>query len=222
MQCSTRSDVGPDGALAVRAVREVGRLFAGTDSALSLIDAAATLVTTSGDAPGQARPEDVFSAATVVELRTLLSGPVRDRPDEVHVISGRTHNDEPIEVRIVRAETGDSYLVLVRPIAEAALDRARGRVRELSAALQAVADLVVPIKELQGHEEARRRAVMLAPLTERERRVALAVADGVRTSQIANDLFVSQSTVRNYLPSIYRKLGVRSRDGLVELLNSSD
>jgi hypothetical protein len=33
---------------------------------------------------------------------------------------------------------------------------------------------------------------------------------------------LSQSTVRNYLPTIYRKLSVRSRAALVELLNSPD
>jgi DNA-binding CsgD family transcriptional regulator len=227
VRCSTLDDVAANDAFAVQAVRQVAKLFAGTDSVLALIDADAMLVTTSGDAPERARPEDLFAAATVAQLRTLLSGPARDRLDEAHVVSGRTNNDEAVELRIVRAETGDAFLVLVRPVpevavADTALERARLRVRELSAALQAVADIIIPIEELQGHEEARRRAALVAPLSERERRVALAVADGVRTSQIANDLFVSQSTVRNYLPGIYRKLGVRSREGLAELLNSSD
>ena len=222
MRCSTLTDIvsdeAADDAFAARAVREVGKLFSGSESWLALIDGDGTIVSASSDARACARLEERLGAATVAQLRALLA----ESASDVRVVSGTTIGGAPIELRILRADPdSDSHLLFVRPV-DAEADRAHGRVRELSAALQAVADIVIPIKELQGHEEARRRAALVAPLTERERRVALAVADGVRTSQIANDLFVSQSTIRNYLPSIYRKLGVGSRDDLVQLLASPD
>jgi DNA-binding NarL/FixJ family response regulator len=48
-------------------------------------------------------------------------------------------------------------------------------------------------------------------LTEREVEVLLAVAQGSSDKEIAAQLFVSQSTVKTHLRSIYRKLGVRNR-----------
>jgi len=48
-------------------------------------------------------------------------------------------------------------------------------------------------------------------LTEREVEVLLAVAQGCSDKEIAAQLFVSQSTVKTHLRSIYRKLGVRNR-----------
>jgi DNA-binding NarL/FixJ family response regulator len=204
-------------------VQEIGRLFGESETWLALIGGDGAIVATSGPDGRCGGLEDQFAAATAAEVLELVAGASADRADTVHVVRGRTIDDREIEVRVVRSRHDRNYcLAVVRPVGEAALDLARSRVRQLSAALQSVADIVVPIEELQGHEEARRKATLVAPLTERERRVALAVADGVRTSQIANDLFVSQSTVRNYLPSIYRKLGVTTRDGLVALLNSPD
>jgi DNA-binding CsgD family transcriptional regulator len=55
-------------------------------------------------------------------------------------------------------------------------------------------------------------------LSDRERAVATMLAQGESVSAIAARLFVSPSTVRNYLSSMYRKLGVPDLAGLRELL----
>jgi len=55
----------------------------------------------------------------------------------------------------------------------------------------------------------------LGQLTSREWTVLTRLLDGQRVSAIAADLFLSQSTVRNHLSSIYAKLGV---DGQVDLI----
>lgn len=67
---------------------------------------------------------------------------------------------------------------------------------------------VAPIGLLAGAEQ----------LTDRERAVATMLGQGESVSAIAGRLFVSPSTVRNYLSSMYRKLGVENLSALRELL----
>jgi len=59
-------------------------------------------------------------------------------------------------------------------------------------------------------------------LSDRERAVATMLGQGETVSAIASRLFVSPSTVRNYLSSMYRKLGVSDLAGLRELLMRGD
>jgi DNA-binding NarL/FixJ family response regulator len=54
-------------------------------------------------------------------------------------------------------------------------------------------------------------------LTTRERQIVSRLLDGHRPPGIARALFLSQSTVRNHLASVFRKLGVTSQEGLLEL-----
>lgn len=58
------------------------------------------------------------------------------------------------------------------------------------------------IDEAYGHEN---------PLTEREKEVLLLIADGKNTKEIANELFLTNGTVRNYISVILDKLGVSNR-----------
>ncbi|MFJ9541262.1 response regulator [Streptomyces sp. NPDC101225] len=49
------------------------------------------------------------------------------------------------------------------------------------------------------------------PLTERERELLRAVADGASNAEIAGRLFLAEGTVRNYLSTVMAKLGARNR-----------
>jgi two-component system response regulator DesR len=50
-----------------------------------------------------------------------------------------------------------------------------------------------------------------SPLTEREREVLSASANGATIEDIAAKLYLSEGTVRNYLSTAIKKLGVRNR-----------
>ena len=69
-----------------------------------------------------------------------------------------------------------------------------------------------------GVKTAERAAGPLAVLSERERQIALAAAEGRTNREIAADLFLSPRTVELHLASSYRKLGVRRRSELGRLL----
>jgi DNA-binding CsgD family transcriptional regulator len=58
----------------------------------------------------------------------------------------------------------------------------------------------------------------VAPLTQRQREVALLAAQGFSSKQIAEKLILSIRTVDNYLQQVYRKFGISGRDDLAEVL----
>ena len=59
-------------------------------------------------------------------------------------------------------------------------------------------------------------------LTERETAVLNLLAEGRSQREIATSLFISHNTVKTHLKSVYRKLGVTSRDAAVEQLRSPE
>jgi DNA-binding NarL/FixJ family response regulator len=58
------------------------------------------------------------------------------------------------------------------------------------------------------------RKITSSALTAREQQVAIYVADGWRTANIANALEVSEETVKRHLTNIFDKWGVSSRTDL--------
>lgn len=66
--------------------------------------------------------------------------------------------------------------------------------------------------EITPYERAR---VAIQSLSEREREVVHLVCMGLKNEEIANRLYVSESTIRHHLSTIYRKLNVRDRVNLV-------
>lgn len=101
----------------------------------------------------------------------------------------------------------------------------------------AAGEIVLPAEDLAGTlqrlQEARRArkntAEVVTQLTERERQILQAIAEGKATAEIAEQLFISPHTVNSHLRSIFVKLGVRSkldavlmalRRGVIELRGS--
>ena len=61
----------------------------------------------------------------------------------------------------------------------------------------------------------------LSTLTSREYEIVVRLVGGERVSAIARRLFLSESTVRNHLTAVYRKLGVGSQGELVARLGAA-
>ncbi len=79
-----------------------------------------------------------------------------------------------------------------------------------SAATRALVDQVRP-----AEPSSRRAEELLQSLSERERQVVTMVADGLNNREIAEQLFLAESTVKTHLNRILAKLNVRDRVGLV-------
>ncbi|MDO4369599.1 MAG: LuxR C-terminal-related transcriptional regulator [bacterium] len=60
-------------------------------------------------------------------------------------------------------------------------------------------------------------------LTKREREVFLLLVENRSTKEIADDLGISEKTVRNHISNVMQKLGVKGRAGaVVELLKLNE
>jgi DNA-binding NarL/FixJ family response regulator len=55
-------------------------------------------------------------------------------------------------------------------------------------------------------------------LTDREREVAVLMVQGLKNRQIAETLYMTEGTVKNYVSSIYNKIGIHDRSKVVEVL----
>lgn len=80
-------------------------------------------------------------------------------------------------------------------------------------------DLVGEIRAGRGHVV--RAARGYAQVTNREWQILQLLAQGRTTREMADELFVAVGTVRSHVSALLAKLGVASRSGAVELLESS-
>ena len=62
----------------------------------------------------------------------------------------------------------------------------------------------------------------LGELTSRQWHIFMRLLQGERVSTIANEMYLSPSTVRNHLSVIFHKLGVHSQAELIEKFRSKD
>lgn len=136
-------------------------------------------------------------------------------------------------------QRGDSQLTVLRALA--ALDQkapllaiaARGDAREVRSLLAAGAAGVVAQRELAPTLLPCLRAILAgqscvpaehaaqltpAPLSAREKQILGMVVMGCMNSEIAQRLFLAESTVKSHLHSAFGKLGVRSRNEAVSAI----
>ena len=141
-------------------------------------------------------------------------------PDGSGIEACRDIRAERPETRVVMLTSyPDEEAVLSAIIAGASgylLKQVRGR--DLVAALESVGrgdsllDPAVTEKVLQRvRSAAGGENDELAELTSQERKILLLVAEGMTNKEIANDVFLSDKTVKNYVSSILSKLNLQRR-----------
>jgi DNA-binding CsgD family transcriptional regulator len=108
----------------------------------------------------------------------------------------------------------DLYAAEAASVAAAALHRA-GRPRQAQAAARRAHRLAA---QCEGARTPLSDARAAAPLTERQREIAMLAVAGTTSKDIAGRLVLSERTVENHLQNTYAKLGVTTRAGLAEAL----
>lgn len=81
-----------------------------------------------------------------------------------------------------------------------------------------LADSVIKSNLVQQHNT--EQDDKLNMLSEREKEIANLIGEGFTNKQIAQALFISDGTVKNYVSSIYNKTGINDRTNLAIFINS--
>ena len=69
-----------------------------------------------------------------------------------------------------------------------------------------------------GEEKIAKLSPAFSEFTEREKEIAVLIAEGLTNRQIADRLYISEGTVKNYISSIYDKTGIHDRVKLAVVL----
>ena len=115
------------------------------------------------------------------------------------------HADQEVLANAIRAGAC-GYLVKdcsTEEIAEAVRMAANG---DTALSPQLAASMLDEVRKLDQQPSREERVV-----TKREEEVLQLIADGCSTSEVAEQMYISQKTVKNHLASIYQKLDARDR-----------
>jgi PAS domain S-box-containing protein len=148
-----------------------------------------------------------------------VSGPMR-------VSVGTDGSTRPVDVIVRRWPGSPSLLIALCRDVEHATQRGRGsagRIHELETALSRVVDAALDVLGAPNADAVKAFASpVLDQLSRREREVVLLLLRGSRVPDIAGQLFVAPSTVRNHLSRVFRKFGVASQSELLHVLLERD
>jgi DNA-binding NarL/FixJ family response regulator len=174
----------------------------------------------------EAQGLELESFATVVEL--LESPPPRARMSAVVLALEKSGGSPAGQIEIVDQRLPGVPVMLVcrelpRWMVRRALARgAAGLVHEHEAAT-ALGPCLRAVLAGQTCVPSHHRGQIEPPvLSAREKQVLSLVVMGYMNSQIAQQLFLAESTVKSHLSSAFGKLGVRSRNEAVELIVDPD
>ena len=161
----------------------------------------------------------------------LAAAPSGEAPSAV-ILCLEQADDVASEVGLARAAAPDAAVLVYAPFADLALAREALRAgasgllhtgipsqeicRAVSLALEG--ETVLPRKLLRMWLEERRRADPNLVLQPRQLEIVRLAAEGLTNAQIAQKLYLSESTVKQHLRAAYKELGVRNRNEAAGLL----
>jgi DNA-binding NarL/FixJ family response regulator len=180
-------------------VRAVGEVDSGEAAVRALASRPADVVMLDTDPGGQDRLDVIPRIAAVArEAKVLVFTALHDQPRHRSALLAGARGV------VTKDKTGDVILKAIRKVASGELWFERTLLeqtlsRSMSRSISRDAGLA------PQHED----------LTERESEIMALIGEGLRNAQIADRLRISEKTVRNHLTSIFGKVGVSDRLGLL-------
>ena len=162
-----------------------------------------------------------FEAAGAEEIALLCR---LERPDAVVLAADTELFDAPRDLVELRETLPDLPIVVVssatgrRPVDKALRNGAAGYVYADEAEAQLAPAVQAAVAGLIAVPSALRRHAVAPVFSHRERQVLDLAVRGYTNTQIAQELFLAESTVKSHLSACFRKLGVSSRSEAAEAL----
>jgi two-component system, NarL family, response regulator DegU len=153
------------------------------------------------------KPDVVLMDVSMPELDGVeATRAIRQAPDAPQVIMLTMHADKEVLAEAIRAGAS-GYLVKdcsTEEVAEAVRMAVQG---DTALSPQLAATMLDEVRRLDVPDTSDDDRV----ITKREEEVLQLIADGCSTPEVAEQLYISQKTVKNHLASIYQKLDARDR-----------
>lgn len=153
------------------------------------------------------RPDVILMDVTMPVLDGVeATRQVRDRVPGTQVVILTMHADKEVLVDAIRAGAA-GYLVKDCSTEEVVETVRKAAAGETALSAELAASMLGEVRDLVQREEAGAEPI----ISKREEEVLQLIADGLSTTEVAAQLYISVKTVKNHLASIYQKLDTRDR-----------
>jgi DNA-binding NarL/FixJ family response regulator len=151
----------------------------------------------------------------------------QEKPDVIIMDLDLPSGDVLALIRKFRATAKDSHILILCGLSDDHLTRealcagAAGVVLKIQPAAVIFAAIEGLYHKVPAPISSFEPTTISANVTSREREVIALIGEGLRNKDVAERLFISETTVRHHLTSIFNKLGVSSRQKLLLMAHQS-